>query len=546
MIKNIPYSQIPNQSALFLKYLENSPDALRFFQDTPDFENLLTERRKRIIRGEFARSEIVNILKRQNESYGCTPKTFSRINELVRPDCVAIVTGQQVGLFTGPLYTIYKALTAVHISEALRDRGIPAVAVFWMETEDHDLKEVSHQTVLAPDNAVHIKDYRDTLFPDSLPYNQPVGSIPFPESIRTVVDDFIRTLPNSGWKPEVASILKRTYQPGFTFAQSFGRILTVILQDSGLILFDPRDAETKPLVSQVFGWALEQADTIHSVLVDRSHELESTGFHSQVHISDNSTLLFYIENNERLALERSHPGFRLKNRGLEFSPGDLRAQLASNPEKFSPNVLLRPVVQDTLFPTLAYVGGPSELAYLAQVEVLYTLLEKPMPVIWPRESFTLMDTDIRDSMLRLGIEIQDCFEGIQSLKEKALQNKGAGKAAPRLKVLIHKLETTFEEIRQDAENLDPSLQKGLDTARSKILQNLRRLHSRILHIEGSVDASVLTAAGLLLNHCLPNRNLQEREFGILHFLSRHGPSVLDSIRSGIQTSGFFHRVLQLE
>ena len=257
-------------------------------------------------------------------------------------------------------------------------------------------------------------------------------------------------------------------------------------------------------------------------------------------------VLFYIENEERHALEKRTTGFALKNTDRTFSLEELRSLLAVNPEKFSPNVLLRPVIQDSLFPTLAYVGGPSELAYFAQVEALYSLLEKPMPVIWPRQSFTLMDAAIRDSMLKLGIEIQDCFEGIQFLKEKALHHTGSGDAGSRLQALIDKMETTFAEIGPDVKSLDPSLPQALDTAQRKILHNLRRLKSRVVDIEGTSDSSVLNAAGLLLNHCFPNRNLQERELNFLYFLSRHGPAVLDSIRSGILTSGFFHHVLQLE
>lgn len=546
MIKDIPYSQIPNQSALFLHYLENAPDALRFFQNAPSFDSLRTGLRERILGADYPRREIAAILRRQNTEYGCAPKTLDRIRELEDPGCAAIVTGQQVGLFTGPLYTIYKALTALHLSDALRKRGIPAVAVFWMETEDHDLEEITRRTVLSSDGSVLVMDYRSLLFGDDSPSARPVGAIRFPEGIQPVVRDFVRRLPDSGWKPGIETLLQMTYRPGATFAQAFARLLTEILRDSGLILFDPGDPETKPPVSRVFRWALAQSGAIRLALMERGRELHSAGFHSQVHISENSTLLFYIENGERHAIENRDSAFSLKNGGRNFSIEDLEARIVCSPEKFSPNVLLRPVIQDSLLPTLAYVGGPAELAYFAQVEVLYRLLGKPMPVIWPRESFTLMDARIRRPMLRLGIDMQECFEGIVLLKEKALQATGSGKAALQLAAFADKLDRTFAEIRPDAEKLDPSLPRALETARRKILHNLHRLRSRVLQIEGRVDSSVLEAAGLLLNHCLPNRNLQERELNILHILSRYGPAVLDSIRSGIQTSGFVHHVLELK
>ena len=149
-------------------------------------------------------------------------------------------------------------------------------------------------------------------------------------------------------------------------------------------------------------------------------------------------------------------------------------------------------------------------------------------------------------MQSLGIEIQDCFEGIQFLKEKALHNTGFSQAGSDLLELEKNLLKTFSEIRPDAEALDPSLAKTMATAQSKIGHNIRRLKSRVLHIEESRDSTVLNTAGLILNQCLPNRNLQERELTIHHFLSIHGPAILDALRSGIRTSGFFHHILQLE
>jgi len=546
LIKDIPYRNLPNQSKLFLRYLEKSPDVLRFYQHPPSFENLNIGLRDRITRQKFPRSEIVSILRRQNKSFECNAETLNLIDELENPDCVAILTGQQVGIFTGPLYTIYKALTAIRLCDELKIRGIRAVPIFWMETEDHDLAEVTHQTILAQNNPVQVIDHRDALFGNASISIRPVGSIHFPDSIRKVVDDFTASLPDTEWKNEIQSLLESTYRSGFTFTQSFARLLLKILGDTGLILFDPQDPQTKPLTAHIFRWALEKSDDIHASFLKRKVELEVAGFHSQVHISDGSTILFHIENGERHALERRDSGFGLKNSNRNFSLRELQNCASDTPEKFSPNVLLRPIIQDSLFPTLAYVGGPAELAYFAQIEALYTMLDKPMPVIWPRDSFTLMEAEIHRAMHSLGIEIQDCFEGIHFLKEKALHNTGFSSSGSSLLELEKNLGKTLSEIRPNAEALDPSLAKAVDTVQSKIQHNIQRLKSRVLHIEESRDSTVLNTIGLLLNHCLPNRNLQERELSILHFLSIGGPAVLDAIRSEIRTSEFFHHVLQLD
>lgn len=545
-IKEIPYRNLPNQSELFLRYLELSPDALSFYPCIPTLENLDAELCNRTAGRSLQRSNIVSVLRRQNKRYGCGADTLGNIDALEHPECVAIVTGQQVGFFTGPLYTIYKALTAVRLVEALQAKGVQAVPLFWMETEDHDLVEVTRQTILIHTGGAQAVDYRELLFGNTSASIRPVGSIRLPETIREVVRHFSDSLPDSDWKTDTVSLLNDSYTPGATFTEAFATLLLRILRGCGLILFDPQDPQIKPLIAPVFQWALEDANQIHSLIGRRNRELKKNGFQPQVNLPDNSTLLFYIEKGERRALEKRGNGFGLRNSERDFSHQSLLDCVQSNPERFSPNVLLRPIVQDTLFPTLAYVGGPAEVAYFAQTQLLYDLRKLPMPVIWPRASFTLMESGVRKTMQHLGLEVQDCFDGIQLLRGKIIKNTEPRKPNTGLHKLQKNIEKAFKEIRRSAGALDPSLPQAMDTAQRKMLHNIGRLHSRLLHIEKSIDTSVLDTVGLLLNHCLPNRNLQERELSILYFLSCYGPTILDTIRSAIRIPDYAHRVLHLE
>jgi len=545
-IKEIPHRNLPNQSELFLKYLELSPDALSFYSHAPVTRNLGEELQEKVVSQSFRRSELVSILRRQNRSYGCGPRTLDAIDRLEKPDCVAILTGQQVGLFTGPLYTIYKALTAVHLSNDLNARGFPAVPVFWMETEDHDLAEVTLQTILDGDGSIRTVDYRNALFENSAASNHPVGSIRFTDTIAAVVRDFADCLPESERKAGIRSMLDSSYVPGASFKQAFARLLHGIMQGSGLVLFDPQDPETKPLVSNIFQWAAEQTGEIHACISERNHELKSAGFQPQVYMPPKSTVLFHIDNGERRALEKRGSLFGLKNSDRNFRLQKLTDLIGSNPEKFSPNVLLRPIVQDTLFPTMAYVAGPAELAYFAQIEVLYALREKPMPVIWPRDGFTLLETEISRTMRRLGITPEDCFRGPDSLDVKVIQNSSPGRTGSGLDELDRNLNRTFREIQQEAEALDPSLPNAMNTAQRKIRHNIRKLKTRLLHHERAKERPLLASAHLVSNFCLPNGNLQERELNIMYFLSLYGPPILDAISAGVRTSGFSHHVLELD
>jgi bacillithiol biosynthesis cysteine-adding enzyme BshC len=543
-IKDISFRSIPKQSDLFLSYMDLSQNALRFYRHAPTVEDLLRAAHGEYADLEFPRREIATILRRQNENFGNDSESLQNISELEKTDCFAIVTGQQVGLFTGPLYTIYKALTAIHIAEELKRRGVRAVPIFWMDTEDHDIAEVTHCTTMDSDSSVRTIDYRNSLFEETPKPNCTVGSIRLPEEIRQVTADYAAHLTDSAWKLQLCSHLEAAYAPGSTFAQAFARLISKILQGSGLILFDPHNTDSKRLASRVFYRAIREADGIHQALVRRNRELESAGFHSQASVLENSSVLFFFAEGERCPLERHNSGFKLKNGDHILSAVELSICAQQTPERFSPNVLLRPLVQDHLFPTLAYVGGPSEVAYFAQAEVLYTLYKRPMPVIWPRNSYTLIESEVGAEMDRLGLDIEDCFLGKQRMIEKAIRHLNSLKSVARLDKLENHLLQVLTEVQPEIKAVEPPLEQALETARRKIMHNIQQLRSRIIRLEGMPQSTSPGAIDLLMNNCFPNRNMQERELGIPHFLSRHGSSLIHLIHSATKIDNFAHRVLR--
>lgn len=540
---DIPFSRIPHQSPLFLKYLDSSPEALRFYQRAPDIESILAVTAE--LNGSlYPRREVAALLRRQNESFGASSETLARIAELEKPDCVAVLTGQQVGLFTGPLYTVYKAITAVRLSEELMRRGVNAVPIFWMDTEDHDLPEVTRRTLLNPDSSIETVDYGRSLFGDAMP-PFPVGSITIPGRIIQVLADYLERLPETRDKPELRSLLESACRAGLTLAQSFARLLTQVLRKQGLILFDPHAAEAKSLMTGVFRKALVDGESIRSCLIDRSKDLEASGFGAQVSIPEHSTPLFFFDDGQRRALEKRGEKFGLKNSSRAFSISQMAEMAAEFPERFSPNVLLRPIMQDKLFPTAAYVAGPSELAYFAQVEVLYRLYGRPMPVVWPRNSFTLISQEISVEMDRMGISLEDCLQGEEYVTEKVLRNSGASAAISGLEQLRKETEKEIAGIKPLLQELDPTLARAMETARHKILHNINRVHAQTVRFEGMQDAGLSKAVRLILNNCFPKGNLQERELDIFHFMVRHGRSIIDVISSETECGNFRHRVVRI-
>jgi len=544
-MKDIPFSFIPNQSALFLKYLNWDAEALRFYSYAATLDSL-EKSAGEIASRPFPRNEIAAILRRQNESFGADGAVFRSIDAMKKNDSVAIVTGQQTGLFIGPLYTIYKALTAIHLAAELRRRGVNAVPVFWMEADDHDFPEATRRAVLDGAGYAQTIDFGSKLFPESEIAMRSVGALRFNENIHNVTKEYLGSLPDSGWKAGVAKMLEAAYAPGRSFAEAFAILTHRLLPETGLILFNPGDAEAKRLASPVFSRAISEAEQIQSALVRRNEDLSAAGFHAQARVLSDSTVLFLSIDGKRQALEsRGDGNFQLKNSGEKFDRARIMELAAQTPEIFSPNVLLRPIVQDYLFPTIAYAGGAAEIAYFAQIEILYSIFGRPMPVIWPRNGFTLIEPEIAEAMDKTGVKFTDIFLEKPELEEKVLRRSSSSQTIEKLDRLYEKLDAGLTEIRPDAGKIEARLDGMTDAARRKILHNVSYLKSRAVRYETARNEAIVRDVDAIMNNLRPEGALQERALTVFHFLAKHGPDVLKSIHAATNVENFSHRLICL-
>jgi len=544
-MKDIPFSSIPRHSALFLKYLRRDSDALRFYSQTVTLESL-EKAAGEIAATPFPRKEMAAILRRQNESFGADEAVFRSIDALEKNDSVAIVTGQQTGLFIGPLYTIYKALTAVSLAAELKRRGTNAVPVFWMEADDHDFQEATRCAVLNGAGRAQTIDFGPKLFPDAAEIAmRSVGALRFNDNIRNVTKEYLAEIPDSDWKSGVAEMLEAAYAPGRSFVEAFALLMHKLLPETGLILFNPGDAEAKRLAVPVFSRAVSEAEQIRSALERRSEDLSAAGFHAQARVLADSTVLFLTIDGKRQALERRGEDFQLKNGGEKFDRARMLELAARTPEIFSPNVLLRPIVQDYLFPAIAYAGGAAEIAYFAQIEVLYSIFSRPMPVIWPRNCFTLIEPEIAGAMDNTGIEFTDLFLEKPEFEEKILRRSASFGIIEKLDCLYEKLDAGLTEIRPDAGKIEARLDGMTAAARRKILHNVSYLKFRAVRDETARNEAITGAAGTIMNSLRPVGTLQERELTIFHFLAKHGPGVLKTIQAAIDVENFSHRLIYI-
>jgi bacillithiol biosynthesis cysteine-adding enzyme BshC len=543
LVEKIDFADIPGLSRIFLHYSGLAADALAFYQDPPTVEAL---RRKadEIASYGFPRRDISAVLERQNRSFRCGGRTLDMIEDLRSPDCVAVVTGQQVGFFTGPLYTIYKALTAVRLAEELRARGTRAVPVFWMDTEDHDLSEVTEVGVLDAAGDLRALDSLALLFPDRATNARPVGPVALPDGLDRCIDEYASSWADGPCSAGFREQLTGAYAAGGSISSAFGLAMMRLFEDRGLVLFDPLDAEAKQAARPVFDRAFKQADLLRSELHANGRRLKKLGFHSQAAIPEDSTLLFLHHNGERRALVKHGAEFALKNSRVRWSTSELSLLVQDEPEKLSPNVLLRPLVQDHLFPTAAYVAGPGEVAYYAQIRALYDRFVRPMPVIWPRAGFTLLDRNTVDRMERFHLAFRDCLSGRGNLADLLRRTHGSSDTVRAIEDFKSRLGAELAGLRPQLQAIDGNLGPALDKASRKMMRNVDRLTRRCARLETDQDQALETEAARIVNVCYPEESLQERVVGVYPMLALHGPGLLDCLYSRIELEQFAHLVVR--
>jgi bacillithiol biosynthesis cysteine-adding enzyme BshC len=531
----IPAVDVPRTSALNAAYLEDFSAVAPFFAYPPTFASVVRAAGEARLDPQV-RKQVVEVLRGQNRRFGAGAEVEASLDRLAS-GAVAIVTGQQVGLFSGPSYTIYKALTALRLAADLSAAGVEAVPVFWLATEDHDLAEVNHvfwPTRTGPE--------RLELAVASSAEGRRVGEVQLGEGVKSLVERAAGMLEGPD-AAEMANALAQSYGSGETYGSAFGKLMARLFSGKGLILLDPMSDELHTLAAPVYRRALEQQKELQQDLLDRSKALERAGYHAQVKITDRNTLLFISVEGKRLPLRIRDQGFVLGNRGMSL---DEALQLFdASPESFSPNALLRPVIQDALLPTAAYVAGPAEIAYFAQAAVTYRRLLGRMPVIMPRESATLVEARVARLLRKYNLEFGDVLRGrrhLRSRMERALLPKAL---ARRLDAGEQSLQKLLRGLRLPVSKLDQSLAGAFDTAERKMLYQFGKLRARAarsLALRSAVlDAHEREIAGALL----PEGDLQERALCFLPMLAAHGAGLLDELSRKIAFGGAQHQVLYL-
>ncbi len=470
---------------------------------------------------------LAGALARQSTRFGAGGATLANIEKL-RAGARTVVTGQQVGLFGGPLLTLLKAATAIaRAREASARSGVDHVPVFWLATEDHDLAEVDQMSLPG-------KSQIETIHLGLRGASGPVGGLALGANtedrtkLEAALDQASELL---GWAP-VCELLRNCYAPEATLGSAFARLLTALFADHGLIVMDAAAPEFHRLGASTLRFAIEHAAELESALLARSNELEAAGYHAQVLVAPGHSLLFLLHEatGERQALRRTGDG-GWKAGGRGYTTAELLAILDRAPERISPNALLRPVFQDTILPVAAYVGGPSEIAYFAQSEVLYQqILGRVTPVL-PRFSATLIEPAIAAVMERHEVALIDIFHArtaealAQRLGARAMPIEGKRKLAAAGNALDAELTALTDYLAA----MDESLGRSALISSNKMRYQMNRLRRMAATFELQKEASLLKHAKAMVLQLFPDGHPQERILGGAWFLSRCGEGLIDRL-----------------
>lgn len=541
-VETLPFCEIPGQSKLFLDYLESPKSLSEFYPNVVSrFDDLVYRVEDVLANYATDRAILCDTLEAQNRSFGCGQATLDRIKLLRCSDCVAVMTGQQAGLFTGPLYSIYKALSAIRAAEVLLEKGVNAVPVFWIATEDHDIAEVSNAFAISTEGKlieVKVKATEGDL-------GKPVGSVAFDASIRSVIEEFLTAMTETEFSSDLERDLIETYASNETFGSSFGKLLTRLLGKYGLIVFDPMDSRVKQVPVPLVKNAVERSEEIVDALIARSKKLEASGYHAQVLVEEDYFPLFWQDDDAiRRSLKRTDKGkYKASGTKIEFTRDDLSEFAETEPQRLSPGVMLRPVVQDFLFPTICYFGGAAEIAYFAQNSEVYRILERPVTPLLPRQSFTVVEARHARTMKKYGIAFEDLFDGLEKLRPRIVENVIDPETPRVFAYAEEKINTELNRLDQQLSKVDPTLAESLAKRRRKIIYHISALRQKFQRVRIEKDETINRQITSMFISLYPNGALQERSLNFSVFANRYGPEIVDWLYQTVDLDDNDHKLL---
>lgn len=519
-------------------YAYDFPSVEPFFAGNPTQSSAWADAIRRTQAHARDRAGIAAILAAQQARRGAPAASVAAARKLADGQTVAVLTGQQAGLFGGPLFTLLKALTALKLAAQVeRDHKVPAVAIFWIDAEDHDWDEVRSCSVYDSALAAH-----SVALPGRSADHAPVATVQLDQHISAALDQLEQLLPATEFRPALMADLRAAYAEGRGMADAFGRWMERVLGDRGLIVYDASDPAAKPLAGPLFVSELSRPGETATLAGRAGAQLVSRGYHSQVHAHDDGLALFHMQGGRR-AIRQQDGAFVAGD--VSVPQAAMVQEAATTPASFSPNVLLRPVVQDTLFPTICYVAGPNELAYLGQLRGVYDRFGVPMPLMYPRASATLLDAPAMRFLAKYGMPI----EALQPQDESALNQLLESQIPPAVESSFTNasaaVDSSMQAIIDAIPALDPTLEGATRSTLGRMQHDLQSLHNKMIQAAKRRDETLRRQYIRTRALAFPDGHAQERTIGFVSFLNQYGPALVDRLEQELPLDMGHHWIVTI-
>lgn len=539
----INFADLPDQHQLFTDYLYNFEKVKAYYKyNFRDKEEYIKLFKKRTDIHTVDRDHLFSILQNQYSGIQSSHKTEKNLLALKEKNTLAVVTGQQLGILGGPLYTFYKIITAVKLCENLNERydDYNFVPVFWLEGDDHDFEEVKSINIIDENNNLKKISYED-----EVPEDENKGSVGFLRlnpDINRFFNELNEELRDTEYKDEIISKIKSFYSEGRTFKDAFRDLLFWIFDSYGLLIFDPQDPEIKQLLKPVFKKEISDFRIHSEKLVNISAILEDE-YHAQVKVRPIN--MFYHTDEGRYLIEPVENEFRLKRKRKKFTFDELQDLIEKEPARFSPNVLLRPICQDYLLPTAFYIGGPSEISYFAQVTPLYDIYKVEAPIIYPRSSATLIEKNIDSLLGKYDLSMEDIFTESDKLKTRVIEIISPSSLDDIFNETSNEIELIYDRMKERLFEFDKTIADASTKYRQKTTHYLDELKGKAIDAQKKKHEVTLRQVDKLSTALFPNSNLQERELNFIYFAYRYGMEFISKIYDELSINKFEHQGIKI-
>lgn len=552
----VEFNKLPSFQKLFLDYV--SADEERFnrinkffhasYRDNEEIFKVIDSKAHSYNANRyFDKNILIDILKRQNVAFGGNEKTASNIELLKDDNTFAVVTGQQVGLYTGSLYTILKTITAIKLAIDLKQKfpQFNFVPFFWLESEDHDLDEANHVRLINRQNEIvrigfdERAEEEDSAVKKNL---MPVGGIKFDTAINEINEQLRNSLIDTDFKEKLVEKISSFYAEGNNYGHSFASFMNWIFKDYGVVFVDCSDVEIKKLLTPVFEKELNTSPRLCEEIIKTSAELEKE---YDLQVKPKVINLFFIRNGNRLLIEpRDNNRFALKNSKRRFDQEELMNILFENPELFSPNVVLRPICQDYLLPTAAYVGGPSEISYFAQLKSAYAHYDITMPVIYPRASVTILESKVKKFLTNFGVSFEEIFNE-KILVSKVVDKLSEIKIEDEFSKILDEVNRIFYDLKNTVSKIDKTLTTSADNLKDKLISGLENYKGKLVNAQARRSETTTSQIDKVTNNIYPLNSLQERIINVTYFLNKYNDEFIKKLYDEIDINCLSHQIIEI-